>query len=110
MRMRRNECEETRMRRVRCFGRGFVATSSATRDSKRCGLSRFTTYAAELAVLKDLLSRRPLIQQIQTGADGAGPEAMSERTRSLRPKTDGAEVARSICPYCRSEERRVGKW
>jgi len=25
---------------------------------------------------------------------------MSERTRTLRPKTDGAEVARSICPYC----------
>ena len=25
---------------------------------------------------------------------------MSERTRNLRPKTDGAEVARSICPYC----------
>jgi len=88
------------MRRNRCFGRGFVATSSATRDSKRCGLSRFTTYSAELAVLKDLLSRWPLIQQIQTGADGTGPEAMSERTRNLRPKTDGAEVARSICPYC----------
>ena len=25
---------------------------------------------------------------------------MSERTRNLRPKTDGAQVARSICPYC----------
>jgi len=25
---------------------------------------------------------------------------MTERTRSLRPKTDGAQVARSICPYC----------
>lgn len=25
---------------------------------------------------------------------------MSERTRSLRPKTDGAEVARSVYPYC----------
>lgn len=25
---------------------------------------------------------------------------MSERTRNLRPKTDRAEVARSICPYC----------
>src|SRR5437588_7276430 len=89
-----------RMRRNRCFGRGFVATSSATRDSKRCGLSRFTTYSAELAVLKDLLSRWPLIQQIQTGADGNGLEAMSERTRNLRPKTDGAQVAKSICPYC----------
>jgi formate dehydrogenase major subunit len=51
-------------------------------------------------VLKDLLSRWPLLTQIRTGSDGTGQEAMSERTRSLRPKFDGAEVARSICPYC----------
>lgn len=51
-------------------------------------------------MLKDLLSRWPLIRQIQTGADGTGAEAMTERTRNLRPKTDGAQVARSICPYC----------
>jgi formate dehydrogenase major subunit len=51
-------------------------------------------------VLKDLLSRWPLIQQFQKRADGTGPEAMSRRTRNLRPKTDGAQVARSICPYC----------
>jgi formate dehydrogenase major subunit len=51
-------------------------------------------------VLRDLLSRWPLIQQIRTGANGNGIESMSERTRNLRPKTDGAEVTRSICPYC----------
>ena len=51
-------------------------------------------------MLRDLLSRWPLIQQIRTGANGNGVESMSERTRNLRPKTDGAEVARSICPYC----------
>ena len=51
-------------------------------------------------MLKNLLSRWPLIQQIRTGADGTGPESMSQRTRNLRPKTDGAQVARSICPYC----------
>lgn len=51
-------------------------------------------------MLKDLLSRWPLIQQIKTGADGTGVEAMSERTRNLRPKTQGAEVTPSICPYC----------
>jgi len=51
-------------------------------------------------VLRDLLSRWPLIQQIRTGANGNGVESMSERTRTLRPKTDGAEVERSICPYC----------
>jgi formate dehydrogenase major subunit len=50
--------------------------------------------------LKDLLAQWPLIQQLQTGARGTGPEAMTQRTRNLRPKTDGAEVARSICPYC----------
>jgi formate dehydrogenase major subunit len=51
-------------------------------------------------VLANLLSRWPLIQQLITGANGNGVEAMSERTRNLRPKNDGAEVARSICPYC----------
>jgi len=51
-------------------------------------------------VLKDLLLRWPLIQQILTGADGTGAEAMSERTRNLRPKNQDAEVTRSICPYC----------
>ena len=51
-------------------------------------------------MLNDLLSRWPLIRQIQTGTDGTGPEAMSEKTRNLRPKHDGAEVTRSICPYC----------
>jgi len=50
--------------------------------------------------LKNLLSRWPLIQQIRTGADGTGTESFSRRTQNLRPKTDGAEVARSICPYC----------
>ncbi len=51
-------------------------------------------------MLKDLLLRWPLIQQIRTGADGTGAEAMSERTRNLRPKNQDAEVTRSICPYC----------
>jgi formate dehydrogenase major subunit len=51
-------------------------------------------------LLKDILSRWPLIRQIQTGADGTGIEAMSEKTRNLRPKHDGAEATPSICPYC----------
>ncbi len=34
------------------------------------------------------------------GGDGTGPEAMTARTRALKPKTDGASVTRSICPYC----------
>ena len=51
-------------------------------------------------MLKDLLSRWPLIQQLKTGADGNGAESMSQHTRELRPKTEGAEAAPSICPYC----------
>jgi formate dehydrogenase major subunit len=54
----------------------------------------------EARVLKELLSRWPLIQQIKTGANGNGIESMSELTRNLRPKFDGAEVTPSICPYC----------
>jgi formate dehydrogenase major subunit len=50
--------------------------------------------------LKQMLSDWPLIQQLRTGADGTGPEAMTERTRTLQPKITGAQVARSICPYC----------
>ena len=46
------------------------------------------------------LARWPLVQQILTGADGTGPEAMSQKTRDLMPKNHGAQVARSICPYC----------
>jgi formate dehydrogenase major subunit len=51
-------------------------------------------------VLKSLLSRWPVIEQIRSGVDGTGVESMTQRTRELRPKNDGAEVARSICPYC----------
>lgn len=51
-------------------------------------------------MLKDLLSQWPLIQQIKTGADGTGPESMSSKTKNLRTKHHGAEVATSICPYC----------
>jgi len=47
-----------------------------------------------------LLSRWPLIRQILEGADGTGPESMSQKTRNLLPKNMGAEVSRSICPYC----------
>jgi formate dehydrogenase major subunit len=51
-------------------------------------------------VLRDLLSKWPLIQQIRTGADGTGPESMSQRTLNLKPKIHDARVSRSICPYC----------
>ena len=51
-------------------------------------------------MLTDLLSRWPLIQQIRNGSRGTGPEVMSEHTRNLRPKHEGAQVTPSICPYC----------
>jgi len=51
-------------------------------------------------VLAELLLKWPLIRQIRTRTDGTGAEAMSDATRDLRPKNEGARVARSICPYC----------
>jgi formate dehydrogenase major subunit len=51
-------------------------------------------------MLKQMLDRWPLAQQILHGKDGTGLEARSVRTRSLRPKHDGAKAARSVCPYC----------
>ena len=47
-----------------------------------------------------LLSRWPFFRQLIGGGDGTGPEAMSEETRALRPRLDGAQIARSVCPYC----------
>ena len=47
-----------------------------------------------------LLSKWPLVRQIRQGKDGTGLESMSDRTRSMQARTDGAQVARSICPYC----------
>ncbi len=53
-----------------------------------------------MSKLTALLNRWPLIQQLRSGLDGTGPEVMSERTRSLRPKHDDAAAARSVCPFC----------
>jgi formate dehydrogenase major subunit len=51
-------------------------------------------------MVKDFFMRWPVIQQMLTNSDGTGVEAMSERTRTLAPKHHGAQVARSVCPYC----------
>lgn len=50
--------------------------------------------------LKDVLTRWPLLRQIAERGDGTGPEAMSRGTKNLQMKNHGAQVARSICPYC----------
>ena len=47
-----------------------------------------------------LLSKWPLVRQIRERKDGTGPESMSDKTRALHARTDDAQVARSICPYC----------
>jgi formate dehydrogenase major subunit len=47
-------------------------------------------------MLAELLLKWPLIRQLVGDKDAA----ISDRTRALRPKNEGAEVARSICPYC----------
>lgn len=51
-------------------------------------------------MIKGLLSRWPVIRQIKNRSDGTGPEVMTQRTRDLQPRTLGAQVARSVCPYC----------
>lgn len=50
--------------------------------------------------IADLLEQWPLLRQIRERKDGTGLEAMSEKTRAMRARIDGAKVARSICPYC----------
>jgi formate dehydrogenase major subunit len=47
-----------------------------------------------------LLSKWPLVRQIRKRKDGTGLESMSDKTRAMRARTDNAQVARSICPYC----------
>jgi formate dehydrogenase major subunit len=51
-------------------------------------------------MIKELALRWPLVRQILHGGDGTGLEAMSSETANLLPKNHGAEVARSVCPYC----------
>jgi formate dehydrogenase major subunit len=51
-------------------------------------------------MLAELLLKWPLIRQLRDRADGTGVEAMSDATKALKPRNDGAQVARSICPYC----------
>lgn len=44
--------------------------------------------------------RWPVLRQLRQRADGNGTESMSEATEHLNARVQGAEVARSICPYC----------
>jgi formate dehydrogenase major subunit len=51
-------------------------------------------------MIKEMALRWPLVRQIFHGGNGTGAEVMSAATRNLLPKNHGAEVARSVCPYC----------
>jgi formate dehydrogenase major subunit len=53
-----------------------------------------------MASLGEVLSKWPLVRQIFENKDGTGLESMSDKTRGLHARIDGAQVARSICPYC----------
>ena len=50
--------------------------------------------------MNGLFQRWPLVRQILHGGDGTGREAMSDATKALEPRNEGARVARSVCPYC----------
>ena len=51
-------------------------------------------------MIKSTLMRWPLMRQIVEGGDGTGREAMSDQTKQLARRNQGAEVTRSVCPYC----------
>jgi formate dehydrogenase major subunit len=54
-----------------------------------------------VSMIRDLLNRWPAYRQLESGSwRGTGEEAMSEKTKNLQTKHHGAEVAKSICPYC----------
>jgi formate dehydrogenase major subunit len=42
----------------------------------------------------------PLVRQLIGRSHGTGEDAMSADTRALTSRTTGAEVSRSVCPYC----------
>jgi formate dehydrogenase major subunit len=51
-------------------------------------------------MIKELLMRWPLARQVSRRTDGTGAEAMSDQTRALLARNEGAEVTPSVCPYC----------
>jgi formate dehydrogenase major subunit len=52
--------------------------------------------------LFDLLARWPVLRQLKEGdLKGLGETSMSERSRTLEPRTVQADkVVKSVCPYC----------
>jgi formate dehydrogenase major subunit len=52
--------------------------------------------------LGEAIARWPVVRQLREGdLLGLGRAAQSERSKNLRPRTEGADhVVQSICPYC----------
>ena len=52
--------------------------------------------SVEMTRMLELLSKWPLLRQIRERKDGTGLESMSNKTRAMHARIDGAKVARSI--------------
>jgi formate dehydrogenase major subunit len=51
--------------------------------------------------LREVLASWPVLRQLRGDPLGLGAAAQSERSRTLRPRTEDADrVVASICPYC----------
>jgi len=59
---------------------------------------RLRTWPAAQEVAKIIESTRPLSREI--AELGMGDEALSPRTREIRPRIQDAKVTPSVCPYC----------
>jgi formate dehydrogenase major subunit len=54
-----------------------------------------------MGLFRILGQKWPLLRQFQSNdATGLGSSAWSSRSEQLRPRLDGAQVHKSICPYC----------
>ena len=54
-----------------------------------------------MGFFKVLSNAWPAVRQLAGGDwTGLGSSAWSDRSAALRPRTDGAQVVKSICPYC----------
>jgi len=51
-------------------------------------------------MIREFALQWPVLRQILKGKDGTGPESNEPAHAALRPKNEGAKIARSVCPYC----------
>jgi len=92
LRSRSRQASSRRLQQIPDESGGDFSDSTFKRPSRTIGAMRLT--------MSFLLSKWPLIRQIRQRKDGTGRESMSEKTLAMHARIDGAQVARSICPYC----------